>query len=744
MNALFCIFCLVLTLSCVRDEPLDYVSPYIGSDGHGHVFVGASVPHGMVQVGPQNIFKGWDWCSGYHYSDSVMIGFSHTHLNGTGCKDLGDIILMPFNGEIRTESGSQDDISGTCSSYYSHDNETVSPYYYSIKLDNGISAEMTASARVAFHRFSFPARNDRNILINLYDGNGFKSVSSSVRKLDDHTVVGYRTVKGWAIGLRTLYFALKTDVPIETMPVFSRDSLVGYDSLDAKGVKAVMNYGKKIRDVAVKVSISSVSTDNALMNIGEEIPHWNFSKVMNSTKALWEMELDKIVVTTGSEADKIKFYTAMYHTLISPTVYCDVNGEYKGMDGKVYRTDSLNYSTFSCWDTYRALHPLYTIIQRSKVDEMVNSMLSVCDQQGRLPIWLMPGGETNTMPGYGSVPIVCDAVLKDIPGIDRKRVFSAVMKTSENPDQDGIDYVLGNEYIPADKEVKATSMALEYAVADWGISAVAGKLGYEDAQARFCRRAHYWKHYFDDSIGLIRPKMSDGTWASPYNPEESVHGKAGYFTEGTGWQYTFMIPQDPYGLIEAMGGDEAFCVKLDSLFTVPFEMDLDASMDITGLIGQFAHGNEPSHHVPYLYTYAGKQWKTAEIVRYILDNFYTTAPDGIVGNEDCGQMSAWYILSSVGFYQLNPSCGEFVFASPVFDKVKINLDNGKEFIITVHADSPDDIYIRSVKLNGQPYEKSYIGYADIMNGGTLSFIMGKTPNYEFGYLKTDRPRNIVD
>lgn len=721
---------------------LRYVDPYIGSGGHGHVFVGASVPFGTVQVGPQNIFKGWDWCSGYHFSDSVMIGFSHTHLSGTGCTDLGDIQLMPFTGTVRTLRGEQNDISGSCSSYYSHDNEKVSPYYYSIGLDNGVDVELTASRRVAFHRYSFPEGAAPHVLVNLKEGNGFPSVAAYIKLVDKHTVVGYRIVKGWAPEHR-VYFAIESDWPIKELLVFNDDMPAGETELEGEGVKGVLNFGNETGVLSLKVSISSVSSENALENIKVEVPHWNFEKVMQDSREAWERELERVDIETSDERLKKIFYTAMYHTMIAPTTYCDVNGEFRGHDNKIRKANWVNYSTFSCWDTYRALHPWFTIIQNDKVGDMVNSMLSICDQQGKLPIWPLLGGETNQMPGYGGIPIVSDAVVKGIKGIDADRALSCAVQSATLRKQSGIDYVLDMEYIPADRVFEATSKAMEYAVGDWGIAAMAHKLGKDDIKRTFSKRAGYWRHYFDGTIRFIRPKFYDGSWLTPYDPFQSVHGGTGYFAEGTGWQYTFFVPQDPYGLISSMGGDDAFCCRMDSLFTVSGDMGPQASADISGLIGQYAHGNEPSHHIIYLYNYAGQQWKTAEKVRFVQKNFYTDKTDGIIGNEDCGQMSAWFILSSLGFYQVNPSCGVYSFGSPMFDKATLNMPGGKRFTIETENNTEGNIYIRSVELNGKPYTKSFIRYEDIVGGGHLKFIMGPDPDYDFGAAPEDRPYNEI-
>ncbi len=742
------IVCFIVTAICnsscssSQEDYLKYVDPYIGSGGHGHVFVGVSLPFSTVQVGPQNIFKGWDWCSGYHYSDSIVIGFSHTHLSGTGCTDLGDLQLMPYTGEIRTKRGEQNDISGSCASYYNHQNECVSPDYYSLLMDNGVKVELSATRRVAIHRYHFPKGEEDRVLINLKEGNGFPSVESSIRLEDEYTITGHRVVHGWAPEHR-VYFAIKSDTPIKDLFVFNDDEPAGKDSLESPGVKGVMTFGKSLDKLNLKVSISSVSSKNALENIDTEMPHWNLDKVRKKARKAWNDELSRVEVQDKDERAKKIFYTAMYHSMIAPTTYCDVNGEFRGHDHKVYKTDGVNYSTFSLWDTYRALHPWFTIIQSDRVGDMVNSMLGIFDQQGKLPIWPLIGGETNQMPGYSAIPVVCDAYLKGLKGFDADRAFNAVVKSATNREQNAVPWVIDNEYIPCDKVFEATSIAMEYAVGDWGIAAMSKKMGKQEETATFDKRSKYYRHYMDPAIHFVRPKLADGSWLTPYDPFQSVHGGVGYFAEGTGWQYTFFVPQDPYGLIDFMGGDNAFVEKLDSLFTVTGDMGPHASADISGLIGQYAHGNEPSHHVAYLYPYAGQQWKTAEKVRYIQDHFYMDGIDGIIGNEDCGQMSSWHILSALGFYQVNPACGVYSFGSPLFEKVTLNMPNGKRFVIESENNSKENIYIQSVWLNGVSYSNAYITYNDIVNGGNLKFVMGNKPNKAFGAAVENRPYNEI-
>lgn len=716
---------------------LQYVDPYIGSGYHGHVFVGTSVPYGMVQLGPSNIHKGWDWCSGYHYSDSILIGFSHTHLSGTGCTDLGDILIMPLN-EIRTPRGNQDDIRDGYASRYSHDNEIARPEYYSLLLDRyNIRAELAATDRVGFHRYTYPEGKPASILIDLREGNGSNAYDSYIRKIDDYTVEGYRYVRGWSPS-RKVYFVLKSDKKIEQFTAYDDNTPKPWDQLKVASVKSVLTFGN-VKQVKIKVAISSVSCANAAMNLQEELSHWDFDKTVKMSAGRWNKELARMTVETDDEASKRTFYTAHYHTMIAPTLYCDVNGEYRGMNDMIY-TDpkKVNYTTLSLWDTYRALHPLMTIIQPEMVDNVVNSMLSIYRQQDKLPIWPLMSGETNQMPGYSSVPVIADAYLKGFTGFDAEEALQAMKATATYEKQKGVPYVIEKGYIPADKIHEATSIAMEYAVDDWGIAAMARKMGKTGDAATYAKRAHYYKNYFDSSIHFIRPKLEDGSWRTPYDPARSIH-TVGDFCEGNGWQYTFFAPQDPYGLIGLFGGDKPFVVKLDDFFTNNDSMGEGASSDITGLIGQYAHGNEPSHHVAYLYAYAGEQWKTAEKVRFIMDEFYTDRPDGIIGNEDCGQMSAWYLLSSMGLYQVNPSDGVFVFGSPCFKKVEMKVRGGKTFTVEAPNNNKENIYIQKVYLNGKPYNKSYIIYDDIINGSTLKFVMGKKPNKNFGKAPANRP-----
>ena len=711
-----------------------YVDPFIGSGGHGHVFVGASLPFGMVQVGPQNINKGWDWCSGYHYSDSVLIGFSHTHLSGTGCAELGDVLVMPFTGAIRTRRGEQHDISSSCASFYSHQNEEVAPGYYALRMDNRIHVRLTATERAAFHEYTFPRGEERRVLINLQEGNNDRATESYLRKVDEYTIEGYRFSRGWST--HKVFFVLRCSEPIADFLVFEADEPRGKDSLTGQGVKGVivLKDRKRPEPLKLKVALSSVSTGNALQNLEQEIPRWEFDAIREAAREKWNTLLGKIRITTPDKRVERIFYTALYHAYIAPTLYHDVNGTFRGHDDVIYTArDWTNYSTFSLWDTYRAWSPLMTVILPERMSDFVRSMLSIAQQQGRLPIWPLVGGETDCMPGYSAVPMIADIYLKGFTGFDAEQALAAMVSSAENPRHKGIQELMENGFIST-KVKEGVSAALEYAVGDWGIAQMAREMGKTEEYHRFAERGKYYARYFDPETGFIRPRYSSGEWMEPYDPFLSKE-----FCEGTGWQYTFFVPQHPEGLMALFGGEAPFVSKLDSLFIVEGDMGEHAPVDISGLIGQYAHGNEPGHHTAYLYAYAGQPWKTARIVRQICRDFYTDAPDGLIGNEDCGQMSAWYILSSLGFYQVNPSHGLFVFGSPLVDRAEISLPGDRMFLIEAVNNSKENLYIQSVEWNGVPYTKSYIRYEDIMGGGKLRFFMGSQPNPAYGQKQQDRP-----
>ncbi len=719
------------------------VDPYIGTGGHGHVFLGASVPFGAVQLGPNNIFKGWDWCSGYHYSDSIVTGFSHTHLSGTGGSDLGDIQIMPVTGKVRLNQGKQEDISNAYSSYYSHNNETVKPGYYSLILDKyEIKAELTATERVGVHKYTFPDGTDNHVIIDLKEGNGDKAYETYIRRIDAYTIEGYRFSQGWAKN-QQVWFCLKSNKEIEKLELYDDETYVNERVLKSSAVKAVVSFKNNPKEVILKVGISPVSSANAMANIQAEAPEWNFAQIAKQAEEKWNKELSKIEVETQSSSLKKIFYTSLFHTYIAPSLFNDADGSYMGTDKKVYTNPGFaNYSVFSLWDTYRTAHQLLTITQPERVNDFINSMLAIYQQQGKLPQWHLVGNETNAMSGYSAAPVVVDAWGKGFRGFDQELAFEALKASGTYQAQRGIEALMKYGFTPKDKAREAASVALENALDDRSVAQMAKGLGKTDDFNYFFERSESYKKIFDKSINFIRPKLADGSWKTPYDPMESVH-MVGDFSEGNGWQYTFFAPQDPEGLIELFGGDKIFTQKLDSLFVITGNMGEHASIDITGLIGMYAQGNEPCHHIAYMYVYAGQQWKTAEKIRYILKEFYTDQPDGLIGNEDCGQMSAWYVMSSLGFYPVNPSNGVYVFGSPLFDKATINLPKGKSFVVESINNSDKNIYIQSVELNGKAYSKSYITHQDIMSGGVLKFVMGSKPNYKFGAAVNNRPKSDI-
>ncbi|MGQ8338242.1 GH92 family glycosyl hydrolase [Sunxiuqinia sp. A32] len=735
-NAIYYLAGIAMLFSCAQEKNgseklVDYVDPYIGSGGHGHVFVGASVPFGAVQLGPNNETQGWDWCSGYHYSDSILIGFAHTQLSGTGIGDLGDILMMPVAGDYKPNANADNPFDWKAK--YSHSDEVLAPGYYSIHVDrHKVDVELTASERVGFHKYNYQGEGNSQVIIDLNYGTGWDRLTEGIiDQVDEKTIKGSRFSSGWANDQR-LYFVTEFSKPITKFEIVA-------DSDEKGSSRAIIEFEGN-GELLVKTAISPVGTDGAAQNMLAEINHWDFEKVKDEAQKSWNDELAKVRISTSNKKNKKIFYTALYHSMIAPSLFNDANGDYRGTDKEVHNNPGFkNYTTFSLWDTYRAAHPLFTIVQPERVNDFVNTMLSIYQQQGKLPVWHLMGCETNTMVGYHAVPVIVDAYLKGFDGFDAELAFEAI-KASAMRDERGLDYIKDIQYIPADSQVESVARALEYAIDDWCIAAMAKKLGKTEDFEVFSKRAKYYKNYFDKTNQFMRGKMADGQWRSPFSPISSQHRNDDY-CEGNAWQYTWLVPQDVEGLVELFGSEEAFITKLDSLFTIESVKVEGASADISGLIGQYAHGNEPSHHITYMYAYVGQQWKTAEKVREICNIMYSDQPDGLSGNEDCGQMSSWYILSSMGFYPVNPANGNYVFGSPLFDEVELTLPEGKVFKIFAENNTDENIYIQSVELNGEKYEKSYISHADLMNGGELKFVMGSVPNKEFGVAADARPHS---
>lgn len=735
---------LLASMGMAQNNLTQYVDPYIGTGFHGHVFLGANVPFGGVQLGPVNMSEGWDWCSGYHYSDSTLIGFSHTHLSGTGIGDLGDILVMPATGPVPPKKGRLNDTANGYYSLFSHADESVKPGYYAVDVKRyHVRAELTASKRVGFHRYTFPASKDARIIIDLKEGIGWDlSMQTFIRRVNDSTLEGYRYSKGWAPDQR-IFFTTIFSRPFTSFAVYEDSVAKQGDSLAGRRVKGVASFvteaGEKIQ---LKIGLSPVSMANAWGNIQAETPRWDFDQVAAAANDAWNKELNKIQFKTDDPVKRRVFYTALYHTMIAPSLFNDSNGDYRGADGAVHKNASFaNLTTFSLWDTYRAAHPLFTILQPERVPDMINTMLAIYRQQGKLPVWHLMGNETNTMPGYSAVQVITDAYLKGIRGFDTAQAWEAVKSTAMQ-DERGLLYVKKYGFIPADSMKESVAMGLEVAIADWGIAQMARRMGKTQDYTYFGRRAENYRNYFDAATKFMRGRVSQTGWRTPFSPFEARHMQDD-FTEGNAWQYTWLVPQDVEGMIRLQGGEAAFAKKLDSLFAVKGNMGKEASPDISGLIGQYAHGNEPSHHIAYLYNYVGKPWKTAEKIRYIIDSMYSDRPDGLCGNEDAGQMSAWYVLSALGLYEVNPMNGKYVIGSPVMDEAVIDVGRQRTFRIEVKNNSPENKYIQRVTLNNKAYPKSYILYQDIMNGGNMRIEMGDNPSGWGAGIK-DRPRSGME
>lgn len=724
-------FCLASCGSSQKGQEMEdltqFVDPCIGTGGHGHVFYGANVPYGFIQLGPTSIPQSWDWVSGYHVSDSTVIGFPHTHLSGTGIGDLHDINVMPVVGEVTYSRGDASSYETGLWSYSDRSKEVVTPGYYRTHLSRyNVDVELTATKRVGFHKYTFLGNESPAIVFDMVNGGCWdKTTEAVIRVVNDSTVSGYRYSKGWADDQR-VFFRAEFSRKFDNVEFIVNDSVKEGDMAKGAQLFARVNFAAGNKEpVYMKVALSPTSEEGAQLNMQTELSGWDFEKTIADAKAAWNKELNKVKVYTTDEASKKIFYTSLYHTLFAPSEFCDVNGDYYGADKQMHKGEGfVNYTTFSLWDTYRAAQPLMTILHPEKMSDIINTMLHIHQQQGKLPVWHLMGCETNCMVGNPGVPVVADAILKDIKGFDTELAFKALKESSMLPER-GMEHRIEYGFIPADKMTEAIAYDMEYAIADWAVAQAAQKLGKQEDYEYFLKRSKSYKNYFDASTGFMRGKMLDGSWRTPFSPYASSHREDDY-CEGNAWQYTWLVPHDVEGLVECFGSKEAFVNKLDSLFLANGDMGEGSSPDISGLIGQYAHGNEPSHHTVYLYTLVGQPWKTADRIKEILHTMYTDQPDGLSGNEDVGQMSAWYILSSFGFYQVEPAGGKFVFGYPNFDKVEITVPAGK-FVIERENKGQQNYYIQGIVLNGTEYKKPWIEYADIMKGGELKFLMGDEP-----------------
>lgn len=717
-----------------------YVDPFIGTAGHGHTYPGATVPFGMLQVSPDNGISKWDWCSGYHYSDSITIGFSHLHLSGTGIGDLTDIRLMPINKKVdlSTEIKSRDDI--PYKSLYSHNEENATPGYYSVQLkDFNIKAELTSSLRTAYHKYTFAESDVQSVVIDLgFAINWDKTTASKISVLDKNTISGFRHSTGWAKNQK-VFFVAQFSKPIEKFELLN-DGNYKNNVTTVEGEKTFAQLffnSKNNNTLLVKVAISSVSEANALENLSKETI--DFEAVKNEASKTWDNNLSNITVETDNEDLKTTFYTALYHTQVAPVTFSDVNSEFRKENDEIVKAkDFTAYSTLSLWDTFRAEQPLLSILQPEKVADIINSMLSYYETKHILPVWTLYANETNTMTGYHSIPVITEAYLKGIKGFDIEKSYEA-MKTTMMQDERGLNYYKKYGYVPHNLLDESVTITLEYAYNDWCVAQIAKELGKDDDYKYFFNRSKAYEYLFDVETGFMRGKDDTGeNWKEPFDPKYSAHRVHAEYTEGNAWQHSWFVLHDVENLIKLHGGNDNFTNKLEQLFTESSEITGEnVSADISGLIGQYAHGNEPSHHIAYMYNYANKPWKTQYWVREILKTQYNTSPEGLSGNEDCGQMSAWYVFSSLGLYPYSPASGEYQIGSPIFEKSTIKVSENTSFTIIAKNVSDDNLYIQSATLNGAEFNRTTISHKELMQGGTLQFEMGSTPNKNWGIKKIE-------
>jgi len=740
----------LMNAAAAEEDLLGLVNIFWGTGGHGHTYPGATVPFGMVQLSPDTYNDDWDWCSGYHSSDDTIMGFSHTHLSGTGCGDLLDFLVVPRTGEVRLVPGDRKQPGTGYRSSFSHADEKAHPGYYSVLLkDTGIHAELTATEHAGFHRYTFPASETSHIVLDLTHAYG-KSPDSiawcALQQAGNKTLLAGHATNAWGAG-REMYIALEFSRPFDRVEFFQDDKPVEIGSgLKGMNLKAVVHY--KTHDgeeILIKAGLSGVSTEGAQRNLAAEIPGWDFAGVQKIAEVRWRHELGKIRVETTNDNDKRVFYSAFYHTMVAPTLFDDVDGQYMGMDGKVHQLPKgqRNYTTFSLWDTYRAEQPLFTLIHGDRIPDMVNSLIRMAEQSpAGMPVWPLQGKETGTMTGYHSAAVIAEACAKGFQGIDYDAAYSAMKKRAFVDDYRGLKWYRSMGYIPCDLEDESVSKTLEYDYDDWAISHVADHLEDASNATLLRKRSRNYRNYWDASTGFLRPKFENGSWATPFDPIEMGHSKKWRdYTESNAWQTTFGIQHDVTGYIQLLGGDKAFIEKLDLLFNQPSTLPSDAPPDIAGMVGQYAHGNEPSHHIAYLYSYAGRPDKTAERIHMLNTTEYSNNLDGMAGNEDCGQMSAWYVLSSIGFYAVDPVSTHYVFGSPLFDHVTLSMANGHKLVVEAKRQSSSSVYIESVQLGGKPHPNAWFAHADVAEGGRLVFQLTDKAESDFGQGESVRPHS---
>ncbi|HEX5551803.1 MAG TPA: GH92 family glycosyl hydrolase [Chitinophagaceae bacterium] len=711
------------------------VDPFIGTGGHGHTYPGASAPFGMVQLSPDTRMHGWDACGGYYYKDTAIFGFSHTHLSGTGIADYGDILLMPTTG---TYQWKQEDYKSS----FSHSKEQASPGYYQVYLRKyHVNVQLTATERAGMQRYTFPgSAHEGNVLIDLHHGDGDRVVHSWLQVVNDSTVIGLRESTGWAKD-QILYFALKFSRPAVRYELAEKDKVIkGADSLHGKDVKAYFTFNtQQDKELFVKVGLSAVSPEGAMKNLNQEMPGFDFNKIRQQEHTKWSQLLGKVDVEGGSKDQQVIFYTALYHCYLTPNIYQDVDGKFRSTDHKIHQAkDFTNYTVFSLWDTYRAFNPLMTILQPKRVNDWINTFLAQYKYGGMTPTWELSGNEANTMIGHHSVPVMVDAYQKGIRDYDAAYALQS-MEDYDQSSRFALAAYREKGYLGEKDFRESVSRTLEYSYDDWCIAEMAKMLGKQADYKKYIQRAQFYKNEYDPSTGFFRGKHQD-IWYTPFNPTDVDQ----FYTEANAWQYDFAIQQDVTGMMNLHGGRKAFAVKLDTFFTTSSKLTGHVPPDIAGMIGQYAHGDEPSHHIAYLFDYTGMPWRSEELIHRICTTLYHKDPNGESGNDDCGQMSAWLVMSAMGFYQVCPGRPEYALGTPMFSKVAIHLDNGKTFTIDAKNLSPSNFYIQAARLNGKKYTRSYITHQDILNGETLSLNMGASPNKNFASGEKDCPRSAIE
>ncbi|WP_289660529.1 GH92 family glycosyl hydrolase [Flavobacterium panacagri] len=711
----------------------NYVDPFIGTGGHGHTYPGATVPFGMLQVSPDNGISSWDWCSGYHYSDSIVSGFSHLHLSGTGIGDLADILFMPTNKklDLTAKAASRDFL--PYKSKYNHVNEKAVPGYYQVFLeDPKINVELTSTQRTAYHKYTYNNNDTQSVIVDLgFAINWDKAIKTSIKIEDANTISGYRYSTGWAKNQK-VFFVAKFSKPITESIITADKKVVSGQNAEGENTALQLFFdSKNSTELGIKVALSSVSIENAKGNLDKD---QEFEKVKAAASSDWNKALSKITVETPVDSLKTIFYTALYHAQVAPVTYSDKNGQFRREDDKIITAkDYTAYSTLSLWDTFRAENPLLTILEPTKVSDLVNSMLAYYETKKILPVWTLYANETNTMTGYHSIPVIVDAYMKGIKGFDAEKAFEA-MKATMMQDERGLNFYKKYGYIPYNLLDESVTITLEYAYDDWCVAQMAKALGKQADYEFFSKRSKAYEYLFDAKSGFMRGKSEDGkSWNEPFDPKHSNHREHTDYTEGNAWQHSWFVPHNVDDFVKLHGGNDTFTKRLEQLFTESSEITgNNVSADISGLIGQYAHGNEPSHHIAYMFNHAGQPWRTQYWVRHILDTQYNTTANGLSGNEDCGQMSAWYVFSSMGLYPMNPASGEYEIGSPIFEKSTLNLPNGKTFVIEAENVSDKKFYIQSATLNGKAFNKTAISHQEMLKGGVLHFVMGAQPNKNWG------------